>query len=198
MASYPDRRDFLVRTGGAAGLAALLGSAACRDASREAAEAARTDAPPTVLTPEEVRTLEAVADRILPPGGDGTGGQALDDDGPGAKDLGAVVFIDRFVARDGGTLEGLRAALGVLAETAGGDVADRTAAQQDEALRAFEAHPSGLFGLVRFLVLAGAFAGPKHGGNRDGAGWALLGFQDRHAWQPPFGAYDGPAAGEGA
>ena len=140
MTALPDRRDFLVRTGGAAGLAALLGTAACRDASREAAEAAPTGAPPTVLTQDEVRTLEAVADRILPPDGDA----------PGAKDLGAVVFIDRFVARDGGTLEGLRAALGVLAETAA-DVADRSPEQQDEALRTFEAHPSGLFGLVRFL-----------------------------------------------
>lgn len=166
-------------------MAALLGTAACRDASREAAEAARTGAPPTVLTPDEVRTLEAVADRILPPDGDA----------PGAKDLGAVVFIDRYMAREDEMLEGLRAGLGVLAETAGGDVADRTPEQQDEALRAFEAHPSGLFGLVRFLVLAGAFSGPKHGGNRDGAAWALLGYEPRHAWQPPFGAYDGAGAG---
>jgi hypothetical protein len=31
---------------------------------------------------------------------------------------------------------------------------------------------------------------PKYGGNHDKAGWKLLGFEDRHVWQPPFGYYD--------
>jgi hypothetical protein len=34
------------------------------------------------------------------------------------------------------------------------------------------------------------FAMPVRGGNRDKAGWALIGFVDRHVWQPPFGYYD--------
>ncbi len=34
------------------------------------------------------------------------------------------------------------------------------------------------------------FALPSYGGNRDKAGWHLIGFDDRHFWQPPFGYYD--------
>lgn len=31
---------------------------------------------------------------------------------------------------------------------------------------------------------------PKYGGNRDGIGWKLLGFEIQHSFQPPFGFYD--------
>jgi hypothetical protein len=31
---------------------------------------------------------------------------------------------------------------------------------------------------------------PSHGGNRDLAGWKLIGFEDRAAFEPPFGYYD--------
>ena len=37
---------------------------------------------------------------------------------------------------------------------------------------------------MRMLTLCGMFALPSWGGNRDEAGWKLLGFEDRHAWQP--------------
>lgn len=178
------RREFVHRAGAAAGVLGLLGSAACREAGQEAARAVRDGEPPTTLTPEEVRTLEAAADTILPPDGDA----------PGAAGLGAVVFMDRFVARDEGTREGLRAALGVLSEEAGGDFAALDDAERAAAMTRFEAHPSGLFGLVHFLTVAGSFGAPARGGNRDEGGWDLLGFRAHGAWQPPFGAYDAPAA----
>ena len=38
------------------------------------------------------------------------------------------------------------------------------------------------------------FADPSWGGNREQAGWKLLGFDPRGIWQPPFGAYDATAA----
>jgi hypothetical protein len=44
------------------------------------------------------------------------------------------------------------------------------------------------------MVVFGAFAAPARGGNRDKAGWAMLGYDDRMAWQPPFGFYDAQAA----
>jgi hypothetical protein len=34
------------------------------------------------------------------------------------------------------------------------------------------------------------FADPAYGGNSDKVGWKLIGFEDRFAWQPPFGEYD--------
>ncbi len=40
----------------------------------------------------------------------------------------------------------------------------------------------------------GVFSDPSHGGNRDKAGWAMIGFDNRHAWQPPFGYYDAQVA----
>ena len=34
------------------------------------------------------------------------------------------------------------------------------------------------------------FSMPAYGGNRDGVGWKLIGFDDQHAFQSPFGHYD--------
>jgi hypothetical protein len=60
--------------------------------------------------------------------------------------------------------------------------------QQTELLRRVETTP--FFNQMIFLTHCGMFAMPSWGGNRDLAGWALLGFDNRHAWQPPFGFYD--------
>jgi hypothetical protein len=54
------------------------------------------------------------------------------------------------------------------------------------------------FNTMIFLTHCGMFAMPSWGGNKDRSGWTLLGFDNRHAWQPPFGYYDALAdAGEG-
>ena len=34
------------------------------------------------------------------------------------------------------------------------------------------------------------FSPPSYGGNRNGVGWALIGFADEHVFLPPFGFYD--------
>jgi gluconate 2-dehydrogenase gamma chain len=63
---------------------------------------------------------------------------------------------------------------------------------QDELLRECEADSveadfgenlsaAEFFALLRTNVLEGLFSDPRHGGNRDGAGWAWLGFPARHA-----------------
>jgi Gluconate 2-dehydrogenase subunit 3 len=49
---------------------------------------------------------------------------------------------------------------------------------------------TAFFGAVRTLTLLGMFSSPKYGGNYRGAGWTLMGFEDRHAFTPPFGYYD--------
>ena len=51
------------------------------------------------------------------------------------------------------------------------------------------------FWIVPLGVLIGMFAHPDHGGNYDGAGWKLLGFEPRYVWQPPFGEYDAEEMG---
>ena len=61
--------------------------------------------------------------------------------------------------------------------------------QQDEYLGSQEQTP--FFGFVRLLTLMGMFGMSSYGGNRDQAGWKLLGLDPgQHAYQPPFGYYD--------
>ena len=43
---------------------------------------------------------------------------------------------------------------------------------------------------LRLWTLFGLLASPAYGGNRDGVGWKLTGFEDAHAFTPPFGYYD--------
>jgi hypothetical protein len=38
--------------------------------------------------------------------------------------------------------------------------------------------------------MLGMFTMPSYGGNRNGVGWKLIGFQDAHVFYPPFGYYD--------
>jgi hypothetical protein len=58
--------------------------------------------------------------------------------------------------------------------------------------------PSPFFQKLRFLTIAGMFSMPARGGNKDKLGWALIGFENRHAWQPPFGHYDAEYMSEDA
>ena len=61
-------------------------------------------------------------------------------------------------------------------------------AQQDEVIRAIEKTP--FFQAVRFDTIVGTFALPSWGGNRDYAGWHMIGLEHQPRFQPPFGAYD--------
>jgi len=63
----------------------------------------------------------------------------------------------------------------------------------DEVVRGLEKDHPETFTFLQTLVVFGAFSAPAHGGNRDEEGWALLGYDARHAWQPPFGFYDAEA-----
>ena len=63
-----------------------------------------------------------------------------------------------------------------------------TVAQQDEVIRAIEKTP--FFQAVRFDTIVGTFALPTWGGNRDYAGWHMIGLEHQPRFQPPFGAYD--------
>ena len=43
---------------------------------------------------------------------------------------------------------------------------------------------------MRFDTIVGTFALPSWGGNRDYAGWHLLGLEHQMRFQAPFGYYD--------
>ena len=66
--------------------------------------------------------------------------------------------------------------------------ADCTAEQQDAILTAVVDGP--FFEAGRMLVVGGVFTDPVHGGNRNHAGYTLLGMEHAQAYQPPFGWYD--------
>jgi gluconate 2-dehydrogenase gamma chain len=143
------------------------------------------------MTPEQAAAFAAVVDQIIPP-----------DDTPGASEAGVVYFIDNvlggFMAEASAMLmQGLAdldvAAVAAVPGSAG--FAGLEFDQQTELLGAIETTP--FFETMIFLTHCGMFAMPSWGGNRDRIGWALLDFDNRHAWQPPFGYYDALAdAGE--
>ena len=69
------------------------------------------------------------------------------------------------------------------------------AAQQDQLLTEIE--DGEFFATIRYLTVAGMFSQPQYGGNRDKIGYQLIGFEDRHSWQAPYGFYDADYAEKG-
>jgi gluconate 2-dehydrogenase gamma chain len=157
------------------------------------------------LTPKEAITLEAIADRLIP----------VDENGPGGKDAGCVVFIDRqmagpFGVYDGWYMEGpfpadplpsqgmqsplvprQRYRLGLVAlskyvqaEYKGQEFEQLSPADQDKILTGLQTakikldgfDAKMLFDTIYANVIEGFFADPIYGGNKDMAGWKLVGF----------------------
>ena len=185
-----NRRSFLAETGKLAGggwlalnTPMLLAAGHAAEAQREAGGAWAN------MTPAEALTFAAVVDQIIPP-----------DDTPGASDAGVVYFIDGvldgFMANKAGLLkQGLEDldSRAVTAFPGNQGFAGLSFDQQTEILRTVEATP--FFNTTIFLTHCGMFAMPSWGGNRELSGWSMLGFDNRHAWQPPFGYYDALADG---
>ncbi|MGE5305060.1 MAG: gluconate 2-dehydrogenase subunit 3 family protein [Alphaproteobacteria bacterium] len=65
--------------------------------------------------------------------------------------------------------------------------------QQDEILAHLEKEGSHFFSLLLEHTMQGFYGDPRHGGNRDGASWKMIGFPGPthpKGYQPPFGWYD--------
>jgi gluconate 2-dehydrogenase gamma chain len=182
-------RDDLSRRSLLQAIAALIGAAALPPGWAEIAQTAHAavlsgDAQMSWLSAPEAADIEAVAAQIIPT-----------DDTPGAREAGVVYFIDRALATFLSQL-----ASDYRAQLAGFQAAFRehhpgaasfaslASEQQVDYLRAVD--HTAFFDTTRLLTLLGMFSLPAYGGNRDGAGWKLVGFEDRHFFQPPFGYYD--------
>jgi gluconate 2-dehydrogenase gamma chain len=185
------RRSFITSSGQVLGAGWLalnwpgITTAATHAHAAAASPAARSIA---ILTAEQTRDVDAIASQIIPT-----------DDTSGAHEAGAVYFVD-------GALGGFFAAhldefqsgygeftTAFAKDHPGVRFADLAADRQIEFLRSVDTTP--FFKTVRFLTILGLLASPSYGGNRDRLGWQLIGFEDQHVFQPPFGYYDRDYAG---
>jgi len=152
---------------------------------------ARAAAQTSALTPAQAEVVAALCSRIIP----------SVDGRPGAREAGALYFIDRALATFNVSqrplyIEGV-ADLNRRAQVKVADAASfaaLTTAQQDEIIRDMEASP--FFKAVRVDAIVGTFALPSWGGNRDYVGWHLLGLEHQMSFQAPFGYYDADINGK--
>ena len=136
------------------------------------------------LSPEQAVEIESVAAQIIPK-----------DDTPGAREAGTIYFIDRALttfdqdkqAAYTQGLKDLRAKTHELFPDAD-KFSGLNPTQQVQVLTAMER--TAFFAQVRLHTIVGFFANPEYGGNQEKIGWNLIGFEDKFAWEPPFGHYD--------
>lgn len=201
-----ERRNFLWSMGGAAGAAWISAQMPAITAAAQHAHAAvhSSTAPATsfeVLTADQAKEVIAIAARIIPT-----------DEGPGATEAGVVYFIDRalktFASDERSAYEaGLKDVNDLTAEMFSGvhRFSAATSEQQDQVLtelskdqkssgRSMRRMPMGskgdFFPLIWQHTLMGFLADPEAGGNRDYAGWKVIGRDPAHTFSPPFGFYD--------
>ena len=178
------RREFLRTASTSAGGSLLaLSSASILLAGQQAHAAMEAGDSFTTLSEDEAAEFEAIAARIIPT-----------DDTPGATEAGVIYFMDNILAdKRAELLPALQAGLAELQASANSQHGSAmfhtlSPAQQDGLLTEIE--NTAFFNTVHYLTIAGMFASPELGGNRDQIGWKLLGFENRHAWMPPYGYYD--------
>ncbi|MEA2905084.1 MAG: gluconate 2-dehydrogenase gamma chain [Alphaproteobacteria bacterium] len=192
------RRAFLVGaavTGAAAG-AALVPAAHAQDHNAPQganAPVAHSDGGKlgAFLNQDDAAAVEAFAERLMP----GAPGQ------PGARDAGVLNYIDLALAgayadQQDFYRRGLAALEDYCRKAHGKSFVQLGAAQQDEVIKAVEegkaagfTWPSAqaFFNTLRTHTIEGMFADPVYGGNKDFAGWRLVGFPGA---QPAFSQAD--------
>jgi gluconate 2-dehydrogenase gamma chain len=198
------RREFLTIPAAALGgtLIYSLGGEALRLHAQSSNKNGEVKVPLRFFTAEEARTVSAACARIFP----------SDANGPGSKEAGVVIYIDRQLAGPYGrdkhryTMEPFvesvpehgyqgkespreiyRAGLKAL-----GAFTALPPTGQDSLLESIE--KSIFFQLLRSHTIEGMFCDPMHGGNTDVIGWQLIGFPgprmsyrsdiDQHPGQP--------------
>ena len=131
------------------------------------------------FTSEEAMEMEAVCEQIIP-----------SDDGPGAREAGAIYFIDYALNQTEPHLQPLfRDGLKQLAEaSAPQSFSELTMGQQFAVLKKLES--TEFFRRAREYTILGFLGNPKRQGNRHELGWKYIGFENPGMFTPPFGYYD--------
>ncbi len=151
-----NRRDF-VAAGALAG-AALAGG--CRHTSFG------------FLGDRDAATLKAICDQIIP-----------QDDFPSASQAGVLNYIDLQLSGPYRRhRESYRAGLKQVNEISrsrfGVELAAASTGQQFEVVGVLEKENRAFFELVRNHTMQGYYGSPRHGGNRDGVSWRMLGLDE--------------------
>jgi gluconate 2-dehydrogenase gamma chain len=148
-------------------------------------------APPTAITTlsaAEAAEVEAVANQIVPGGAT-----------PGARDARVIYFIDNALGSFfGAQLPSFKKGLADFQSAYAAKGTDKpfSAAPETQQIAWLkEVDKTPFFTAVRRLTVLGLIALPKYGGNHDNLGWKLIGVEDNHVWEPPFGYYDKDYAG---
>ena len=195
------RRDFLLQAGASTGLALMgaqwPGILAAAEHAHQAVNA-KTPVKFQVLTAAQAKDVEAIAAQIVP-----------SDELPGAREAGVVYFIDQALktfASD--KLPIYEKGIADLNKTVGErypgvkQFADTSDEQQkalmEEMSNDIKAGGGGrrqttsedFFQTVWQHTLFGFLVDPSGGGNRDYAGWKVIGRDPAHSFSPPFGFYD--------
>lgn len=177
MSQSVSRREFIVQSAVYSGSLWVLLNTPRPRALRAAQQSTRR----AVFSDAEWKTVEAITGRIIPT-----------DHEPGAIEANCVNFIDKALAHEDAKMKPLYAkglaGLGAVAERQfAKPFVDLTPEQQDDILAALESGkaegwPAGdvaaaaFFAAVREHTIFGFLADPKYGGNRDYAGWKVVGY----------------------
>lgn len=151
------RRQFVA----AGALSSLSVAASCRIAGKQDAWEA--------LTGEQARILATLCDQIVPA-----------DEFPSATQAGVMTYIDRQLARHysrhlDAYRDGIGQAEAMSRKRFGSSLADLAPSQQLEIALALERSNPTFFSLLREHTMEGFYGTPRHGGNRDGVSWHMLG-----------------------
>jgi gluconate 2-dehydrogenase gamma chain len=200
---HASRRELLVRAAAVAGAGLVPGARAQNreQAKGESTPAANAPAQPhgtsihdahgAFFNHDQAATIAAFTERLMP----GAPGK------PGALDAGVLNYIDLALAGAYADLQdfyrrGLAQLDQYCRKTYRSPFAELAAARQDEAITALEegkatgfTWPTAqeFFSTLRTHTMEGMFADPVYGGNKDFAGWKLVGFPGA---QPFFTAAD--------
>src|SRR5712692_6732370 len=186
------RRAFLIGT--AVGAGAVAGAGLVPDALAQThAQHSAADAPATTaqalahggghgafLNDDDAATVAALTERLMP----GAPGK------PGARDAGVLNYIDLALAGAYAELQdfyrrGLAQLDAHCRKTYGQPFVRLAAARQDEVIKGLEENKAGefawptaqaFFETIRTHTMEGMLADPIYGGNKDFAGWRLVGF----------------------
>ena len=177
------RRDWILGSLGSSALAAI--ASAHEHASR--AVKGTTASQFEFFDAMTAADIAALAAQIIP-----------SDDGPGAQEAGVIYFIDRALKTfDADKQDVYRTGMIEVQNMRGKmfpastSIASLSHEQQCQLIQAID--KSEFFEQLRIHTVLGFLGNPSYGGNREEVGWKYIGFENRMAFEPPFGFYDAEA-----